>query len=183
MPRGYARIATIGRIDIRPAELDHVEAVRALLSDAAEWTASIGFPNWPARFPRDLVARAISERTLHIVEGDDAIIATVTLQWRDLMFWGEREDDAGYVHRLAVRRDRAGEGLGATVIDWAAQQVRASNRAWLRLDASADNLPLCTYYESLGFEHRDDIEGELQLPDGTVRSWRSRLYERACGVT
>jgi ribosomal protein S18 acetylase RimI-like enzyme len=154
-----------------------------LLGEAAEWTASIGFPNWQAPFPRDLVTRAISKGTLQVVEHEGAIVATVTLQWRDVMFWDEREDDAGYVHRLAVRRDRAGEGFGARVIDWAAQQVRERDRAWLRLDASADNLPLCAYYERLGFEHRDDIEGEFQLPDGTVRAWRSRLYERACGVT
>jgi hypothetical protein len=59
--------------------------------------------------------------------------------------------------------------------------VRAADRAWLRLDATADNLPLCAYYERLGFEHRDDAEGELTQPDGAVRHWRVRLYERACG--
>lgn len=173
-------VATIARIRIRLAELDDVDVVLALLSEAAAWTASIGFPNWPARFSRDLVMRGVAGHTLHVAEADGSIIATMTLQWSDAMFWGERPDDAGYVHRLVVRRDRAGAGLGATLIDWAAQQVRASDRARLRLDVSADNLPLCSYYESLGFEHRGDAQGEFAQPDGGVRHWKARLYEREC---
>jgi ribosomal protein S18 acetylase RimI-like enzyme len=62
---------------------------------------------------------------------------------------------------------------------WAARRVRANDRAWLRLDVSADNLPLCSYYEHLGFEYRGDIEGEYTEPDGRVRHWKSRRYERA----
>jgi hypothetical protein len=61
-------------------------------------------------------------------------------------------------------------------------EVRSRNRAWLRLDASADNLPLCSYCERLGFEYRSDAEGELAQPDGIVRHWRARLYERDCGA-
>ena len=97
------------------------------------------------------------------------------------MFWGEREADAGYVHRLVVRRDRAGAGLGATILDWAAQQVRAAGREWLRLDVPADNVALCAYYERLGFEYRGDAEGDFTHRDGVVRHWRTRLYERDCG--
>ena len=46
-----APVATIARIRIRPAELDDVDVVLELLSEAAAWTASIGFPNWPFTQP------------------------------------------------------------------------------------------------------------------------------------
>jgi ribosomal protein S18 acetylase RimI-like enzyme len=105
----------------------------------------------------------------------------MTLQWSDETFWGERPDDAGYVHRLVVRRDRAGTGVGPACLDWASQRVRAANRAWLRLDVSADNLPLALYYERLGFQYRGDVEGHRQEPSGAVVQWRSRRYERAVG--
>jgi GNAT superfamily N-acetyltransferase len=155
--------------------------VLELLGEAAEWTAAIGFPNWPARFPRAVVTRGIADREFYVVHERDAIIATVTLQWSDEMVWGRQGADAGYVHRLVVRRDRAGAGLGAAILDWAGQQVQASGRDWLRLDCTADNLPLCAYYERLGFEHRGDAEGEFTQPDGAVRRWRVRRYERGCG--
>jgi GNAT superfamily N-acetyltransferase len=120
---------------------------------------------------------------LYVGHDDDAIVATVALEWSDVMIRGERAPDAGYVHRLVVRRDRAGAGLGAVIIDWAAARVRSRARALLRLDATADNLPLCSYYERLGFVYQGDAEGEIELPDGAIRRWRDRLYERDCGVT
>ena len=154
-----------------------------LLADASAWTASIGFPNWPSRFPREIATRGIANGELYMSEEADAVVATVALMWSDPMFWGGRADDAGYVHRLVVRRDRAGAGLGAEIIEWAARQVAAAGRDWLRLDVSADNVPLCSYYERLGFEYRGDATGELNEPDGTVRRWKTRLYERECGAT
>ena len=181
-PRRHAQgaVRTILHIDIRPAVPGDEDAVVGLLSVAAAWTASIGFLNWAHRFPRNVVTRAIAAGELYVAQEDDSIVATVTLQWSDAMLWGDREDDAGYVHRLAVRRDRAGAGLGTALVDWATQEVRARGRDWLRLDASADNLPLCAYYEGLGFEHRGEVEGELTGADGKVKHWRSRLYERGC---
>jgi hypothetical protein len=50
----------------------------------------------------------------------------------------------------------------------------------LRLDVSADNVALCAYYEGLAFEYRGDAEGELTQPDGTVKRWKTRLYQREC---
>jgi protein-tyrosine phosphatase len=96
------------------------------------------------------------------------------------MFWGARPDDAGYLHRLVVRRDRVGNGLGAQLIDWASGCVRAAGRARLRLDVSADNLPLSSFYERLGFTCRGEREGELIETDGGIRRWKTRLYERDC---
>jgi ribosomal protein S18 acetylase RimI-like enzyme len=173
-------LANIAGIFIRPAAPEDVNGVLELLSEAASWTAALGYPNWPAQFPRTMVTHGIAEGELFVAEADGSLVATVNLQWSDVMFWGEREPDAGYVHRLVVRRDHAGAGLGAALVDWAAQQVSAAGRACLRLDVSADNLPLCSYYERLGFVHRGDREGELTEPDGRVRHWRSRLYERRC---
>jgi GNAT superfamily N-acetyltransferase len=162
---------------------DDADTVLELLAEASAWTESIGYTNWPARFPTKIVTRGITKGELFVVDATGGVFATVALLWSDPMIWGERADDAGYVHRLVVRRDRAGTGLGAEIIDWAAGQVSAAGRDRLRLDASADNLPLCSYYERLGFQHRGSATGELDQPDGTVRRWTQRLYERECGGT
>jgi GNAT superfamily N-acetyltransferase len=171
------------RINIRLAKPDDADLVLELLAEASAWTASIGFPNWPARFPRKIATRGIASGNLYVVEDSDVVVATVALMWRDPMIWGVRADDAGYVHRLVVRRDRAGSWLGAEIVEWAARQVSAAGREWLRLDVTADNVPLGSYYERLGFEYRGDATGELDEPDGTLRRWKVRLYERECGAT
>jgi ribosomal protein S18 acetylase RimI-like enzyme len=193
-PRQTGPIASIAAIDVQPAsvqrarirlaEAPDVDAVTELLSEAAAWTAAIGFANWPSPFPREVVTDGLARRELYVAEVgsdvDPTIVATLTLQWSDELFWGAQPDDAGYVHRLVVRRDRAGAGLGAALIDWATEQVQAAGRTRLRLDVSADNLPLSSLYERLGFTHRGVREGELVEPGGGIRRWKTRLYERDC---
>jgi ribosomal protein S18 acetylase RimI-like enzyme len=172
--------ATIAAIRIRPAEPHDIEPVTELLSEAAAWTAALGFPNWPVPFPRHVVASALARGQLYVAEDGSGIIAALALQWSDEFFWGVQPDDAGYVHRLVVRRDRAGTGIGAALVDWASERVREAGRVCLRLDASADNLPLGSYYERLGFTYRGEREGEHIEPDGGIRRWKTRLYERDC---
>ncbi len=49
----------------------------------------------------------------------------MNLQWSDPFFWGDNDTDAGYVHRLAVRRDHAGRGFGEALLAWADEPLRA----------------------------------------------------------
>lgn len=154
-----------------------------VLSEAAEWMDSRGRPNWPARFPTRLIASAAAAGELFVVEIGGAPVATLTLQWSDPRFWGnptlgDEDDDAGYVHRLAVRRAHAGHGLGYRLLDWADGAVRATGRSRLRLDVVSDNERLRRYYEGAGFVHQRDVDGEFVLPGGTRRPWRTSLYER-----
>ena len=152
-----------------------------LLAEAAEWTAARGHPNWPARFSTRLITKAIDAGELFVAEIDSRTVATLQLQWSDPRFWGDidADADAGYVHRLAVRRTDAGHGLGARLLDWADQQIRARDRSWLRIDVVSGNAPLRRYYESVRFLYRHDVEGEFVTNDGERRRWKTSLYERA----
>lgn len=153
-----------------------------LLAEAAAWTAARGHPNWPARFSERLIASAVATGELFVAEAAGEAVATLTLQSSDPRFWGEAalNTDAGYLHRLAVRRVHAGRGLGYRLLDWCDGYLRAHGRACLRLDVVTDNAPLRRYYEAVGFVHCREVEGELVLADGTRRPWRTSLYERPC---
>jgi GNAT superfamily N-acetyltransferase len=154
--------------------------VLEILAEAAAWMRARGYENWPEQFSRRFISSHATAGELYLVEIDGVTAATVTLQWSDLRFWGETEPNAGYVHRLAVRRSHAGFGVGYRLLDWADERVRARDRALLRLDVVTDNAPLRGYYEQAGFAHQRDVEGEQVLPDGTRRPWRTSLYERPC---
>ncbi len=106
------------------------------------------------------------------------------LQWEDPRFWGDDGTDgrAGYVHRLVVRRAHAGRGLGARILAWADENVRAGGRSHLRLDVVSHNAPLRRYYETAGFEHVRDVTGEWTAPDGTPHTWSTSLYQRRCSL-
>jgi len=155
-----------------------------LLAQAAAWTAGRGFPNWPRRFSSRWISSTALNGELFVAEFDGALNATLTLQRRDARFWGDvpavADGDAGYVHRLAVRRSCAGRGIGYRLLDWADIQVRTNGGSWLRLDVVTDNGPLRRYYEAAGFVHRHDVEGVHVSPGGTPTPWRTSLYERSC---
>lgn len=158
-------------MNIRAANRDDVELVATLIDNATEWVGRLGFEQWPLPFPRNEVAEAVTRGEVYVAEVDGEAVATVTLLGEDPAYWGERSPDALYVHKLAVRRDRAGRGIGAAVVDWAGGRATDLGRDFLRLDCLCDDPRIRTYYEGLGFEHRGDL-------DDHVRGLRLSLYER-----
>ena len=140
----------------------------AVLTEAARWLRSRGIDQWPDPFPAGWVESSIARGETYLVrENGGAVAGTITLRWADPAFWGEEPPVAGYVHGIAVRRKFA--GLGARLLEWAEEQVRAAGRELLRLDCRTENVALRRYYEGHGFVHRGDT---------TVDDFRTSLYER-----
>ena len=145
--------------------------VAGLLDEATVWVNDLGFSQWPLPFPRDQLAGAIERGEVYVVESEDGeAVATVSMLPDDPLYWGDQPPDAYYVHKLAVRRDQAGRGIGAAVVEWANAEAAEAGREFLRLDCLGDNPGIRDYYEDLGFEHRGDV-----LLDGRTIS----LYERS----
>ena len=167
----------IVNVDVRCAGPGDVEKVIEILAEASAWLRQIGITQWPDRLPRTLILGAIEQQDVYLAISGDEIAATLTLQWSDPSFWGER-DDAGFVHRLAVRRSHA--GLGAWLIDWAEQQAANRGRMFICLDCLSTNTRLRRYYEVLGFRPVTEIVGPEDHPHGAADGpWRATLYERA----
>lgn len=82
---------------------------------------------------------------------DGAVAGGLRLLWSDREVWGERSEDAGYVHGLVIDRRHAGADLGARLLDWAGQRARGNGRAFLRLDCVESNVRLRRYYSDRGF--------------------------------
>jgi predicted N-acetyltransferase YhbS len=158
-------------VKVRPAVREDVETVGELIDDATRWVGELGFEQWPLPFPREELLAAIDRGEVHLAEVDGEAVATVTLLWDDPVYWGERPPDAAYVHKLAVRRDHAGRGIGAAVVEWANAEAHAAGRAFLRLDCLRQSRGIRDYYERLGFEYRGDLDDEAR---GLLLS----LYER-----
>lgn len=131
-----------------------VETVRDLLGEVSAWLLDRGLRQWPERFDDEWFVPALEAGHTWLARRDGGLVATITLQWGDELVWGPRPADAGYVHRLAVRR--AAAGVGAELLAWAEQETRAAGRDFLRLDCWSENARLRQYYEANGFEHRGD---------------------------
>src|SRR6266699_5242448 len=88
-----------------PARPEDIDLVLGILDEAASWIIEQKLPSvWkPGEFSRETFLDQISRGEVHIGLVDGKPIGTITLQWDDLVFWGEQEPDSGYVHKLAVR--------------------------------------------------------------------------------
>jgi protein-tyrosine phosphatase len=145
-------------VNVRPARREDAESVGAMLDEASSWLAERGYVQWPVPFPRDELIERSERGELWVVELGGEAVGTFTLLWDDPSFWGERPPDAGYLHKLVVRRAHAGRRIGEAVVAWVDAHVAAAGRPFVRLDCMRDDPGIRAYYERLGFEHRGDID-------------------------
>lgn len=120
---------------------------------------------WSVPFPEDRIWRGVAQGEVFVIELRSRIIGTLTLTRQDPLMWGERPPDAGYIHRVAIRRQFAHQGFGRRALDWAESQVRSWGRSKLRLDCLATNESLVRYYLDQGFREVGRIQGNIPGED------------------
>jgi GNAT superfamily N-acetyltransferase len=160
-------VATGGGVNVRLAQANEIDAVLDVLADAATWLRERGIEQWPDRFDADWVMPAIERGETWLAERDGEVVGTLVVQWGDPMFWPGYPNDAGYLHRIAVREH--GGGVGAQLLRWAEQHAARNGKEFLRLDCIAKNDALRAYYERAGYEHVGDV---------TVGSYVEARYQK-----
>ena len=156
-----------------PGDLD---AVSGLVRQAAEWLRTSKDTDqwarpWPDRIHHRerMVNDLLKGKTWLVWDGETAV-ATITVDTdepadlNDKPVWPERERhrSALYVRRVVVARTYSGSGLGAALLDWAADVAERDHGAELiRIDVWTTNLELHAYYEGQRFTRlrgRDPVE-------------------------
>jgi len=144
--------------------------VRGLFSEAAEWlrmskdTDQWADP-WPdrARHTERIRYDLLKGKTWLVWDGTIAA-ATITvdteepLDENDQPVWPAHKcrQSALYVRRVIVRRSHASLGLGAALLDWAAEMAQRDHQAALiRIDVWTTNHELHAYYEGQHFTRRE----------------------------
>jgi GNAT superfamily N-acetyltransferase len=143
-------IATaIGSVEIVLAVSQGIDDVLAVLNEAARWLGSRGINQWPTDgFPREMIAGDIARGEVYIARRDCRAVGTFTLQWSDELFWPGATEAAGYIHRVAVRREA--RGLGLELLKFAERATAATGRKILRLDCFSENDALCGVLRARG---------------------------------
>lgn len=127
----------------------------ALLEEGSAWLRSKGLTQWDPVYPRERFTREIGAGYVWYWGTDGRVIATVTLfserpeyypdeVWRDGVA-------AWYVCRLAVSRKHSGTGVGRRILDQLEMDAASSKIRRLRLDVTASNAFLESYYEDSGY--------------------------------
>lgn len=119
------------------------------------------------------VKEGLINKQFHFIVSDNKkIMGMVRVLNKDLIYWGEKEDVACYIHSLTIKEKYNGLGLGAAVIKKI--EAQSQNCDFIRLDCDSKNPQLCSYYLKLGFIK----VGEKKLPLSVYN-----LYEKKISST
>jgi GNAT superfamily N-acetyltransferase len=149
-----------------PGDLDKV---RGLVREAAEWLRTSKDTDqwtepWPDRAGQTerILNDLLKGKTWIVWDGTTAA-ATITVDTEEPLDLNEqpvwpahkRHEPALYVRRVVVSRRYAGIGLGAALLDWAADVAKRDHDvALIRIDVWTTNEELHAYYEGQHFTRR-----------------------------
>ncbi|WP_010529355.1 GNAT family N-acetyltransferase [Lentibacillus jeotgali] len=143
---------------VRKTAADDADTVVRTLQDAAGWLNDKGIHQWDFYLTDEAVSEvkeAIEAGTTYLVtDRDDHPVATFNLSQSqnelDASLWGDRGDDALYLHRLAIDKNYRHQQIGRRLLSWIQENSKTESDV-LRLDCVADNPGLNQFYENAGF--------------------------------
>jgi protein-tyrosine phosphatase len=149
-----------------------VDAYLDLLTAAARELRARGIEQWDpdAEETRREVGLLLAQGALISHHDGPELIAACVLTRRVPACWSGRPAAAAYVHRLVVRADRRGRGLGGSLLRACEEKAAAWACSRLRLDCWEGNARLRAYYEAQGFTPLDAVQ---------ERDFFVRLFERS----
>jgi RimJ/RimL family protein N-acetyltransferase len=145
-------------LTIRKALAYEISAAFNLFRDAAVWLKARNIDHWqewhrPAELYKNWVRDGFENGQFFFVEEVGKIVGMFRLQFDDELFWGERNDEAGYIRSFTIKRDLSGHGIGYSVIDQIKSYLKDKDIHLLRLDCVSDNARLREYFENYGFKN------------------------------
>jgi GNAT superfamily N-acetyltransferase len=175
---------------LRLASPGDLDVVRGLVRHAAAWLSTKPTDQWQNPWPdragqRERILNDLIKGKTWIVWDGPASAATITvdteepLARHDLPVWPahKRQGKALYVRRVIVSRDYAGLGLGAGLLDWAADVAKRDHEAdFIRIDVWTTNLDLHAYYQRQRFIQQQGRDPE-EIPGYPAQA----LFEREVG--
>jgi GNAT superfamily N-acetyltransferase len=144
----------IGQLVIREASPVDTSMIADTLIEAATWVEQLdGSVMWiEGELEEERVRAEVQGGMFVVAEIDGQIAGALRFQLEDQLFWPDQDGrDSAFVHRLAVRRAFAGQGVSTALLEWTVVRARALGKRYLRLDCDADRSRLRAFYERFGF--------------------------------
>ena len=144
----------IGQLVIREASPVDTPMIADTLIEAAKWVEQLdGTVMWvEGELEEDRVRAEVHGGMFVVAEFEGQIAGALRFQLEDQLFWPDLDSrDSAFVHRLAVRRAFAGQGVSTALLEWTVDRARALGKRYLRLDCDAERSRLRAFYERFGF--------------------------------
>lgn len=127
----------------------------AIMREVAAWGRERGLRVWPEEWltPEQLLTDEARAENFYVAEADGEEACALILQWSDREWWPDAPPfEAGYLHKLCVRRRFAHRGMAARVVEAAKAECARRGVRRLRLDTGAGESVVRDVYLAAGFE-------------------------------
>jgi GNAT superfamily N-acetyltransferase len=139
---------------VREASAADAQLIAETLSEAAQWVEQLdGTIMWvEGELEEDRIRAEVEAGMFVVAEIGGHVAGALRFQREDRLFWPDLDGrDSAFVHRLAVRRAFAGQGVSTALLEWTVDRARALGKRYLRLDCDAERSRLRAFYERFGF--------------------------------
>jgi GNAT superfamily N-acetyltransferase len=146
--------ADVGQLVVREASAADARLIAETLIEAAKWVEQLdGTIMWvEGELEEDRVRAEVHAGMFVVAEIDGQIAGALRFQLEDRLFWPDLDGcESAFVHRLAVRRAFARQGVSKALLEWTVARARALGKRYLRLDCDAERSRLRAFYEGFGF--------------------------------
>ena len=127
----------------------------AIMREVAAWGRSRGLRVWPEEWltRSELLTGEAGPENFYVGTVDGKEACAFILQWSDREYWPDApEFEAGYLHKLCVRREFAHRGMTAQVVEAVQAECARRGARYLRLDTGYDEPAVRDIYLAAGFE-------------------------------
>lgn len=140
-------------MNIQQAHPPDAPVIASVLQDAEHWLAEGGRALWQATaIGQERVLQDTSAGLFHVARDGEQIVGVMKFELEDAYFWPEiPPGTSAFVHKLAIRRAWAKQGVSTELLAYARTRARQLGRDYLRLDCVADRQGLRKLYEGFGF--------------------------------
>lgn len=149
------------------------EQAIAIMREVAAWGRGQGLRVWPDTWlaRSELITPEAGPECFYVGEVSGQAACAFILQWSDREYWPQAaEGEAGYLHKLCVRREFAHQGMTGRVVEELNKLCQRRGAQYLRLDTGAQEETVKRIYLNAGFRVVRTLE-----KDGTPVML---LYER-----
>jgi GNAT superfamily N-acetyltransferase len=124
-----------------------------ILREVGQWLVDSGQELWAIdTLTTENLVDEYTQGNCFVMYADETPAATLILQWKDPLYYGDVPDNtAGFIHKVAIRRAFAGQGLFAPMLDFCKSECRKRGIHEIQLETDATRPALMQFYEHNGF--------------------------------
>ncbi len=149
---------------IRKAEISDLENIMKMYNSCVGGMLKNGIDQWDETYPNaEIIAEDLELGTYFVAEVDGQIVGGINIdRQQDPTYldinWQDDSNQFLVVHRLGVKTENWGDGIGKALMIFTEQLVKETDLSSIRLDTYSGNPKAMNFYLRLGYNELGTID-------------------------